>query len=259
MPERTVYANGTPSWVDVSTPDLPATIAFYGEIFGWEAAEAGPAEQTGGYTMFFQDGKPVAGAMTIQAEGQPVVWSTYIAVDDADKAHQLALDAGGLSIAPPMDVMTAGRMAFLADLEGAVFGIWQAGDHAGSAIVNEPVSLCWNELASRDPESAKRFYGTLFGWSAQTADAGGQEYTTFMLGDAPVAGLFTPTPEMGPVPAHWGVVFAVTDPDAIAAKVPELGGQVVFPPMDIPVGRVAYVTDQHGAPFQVIRLAETPA
>jgi hypothetical protein len=72
--------------------------------------------------------------------------------------------------------MDAGRMAVLADLEGAAFCVWQAGQHKGARIVNEPGSLNFNVLHTRDPAAAKRFYGALFGWT--TLDLGNGEFWT---------------------------------------------------------------------------------
>ena len=35
--ERTSYAPGTPSWVDLGSPDAKAAADFYGGLFGWKA------------------------------------------------------------------------------------------------------------------------------------------------------------------------------------------------------------------------------
>ena len=80
-----------------------------------------------------------------------------------------------------------------------------------------------------------------------------ETYRMFMLGDHRVAGLFKITPEMGDdVPPNWMTVFAVTDADAAAAKAQELGGELLFGPQDIPVGRFAVLQDSTGAVFQVV-------
>ena len=42
MPERDSYEPGTPSGVDLSTPDPAAAKRFYGELFGWDAVDPGP-------------------------------------------------------------------------------------------------------------------------------------------------------------------------------------------------------------------------
>ena len=54
------------------------------------------------------------------------------------------------------------------------------------------------------------------------------------------------------MPAAWAVYFAVTDTDAAAAKVTELGGRVVEPPRDTPFGRIGVVADNHDAVFSLI-------
>ena len=66
----------------------------------------------------------------------------------------------------PFDVGDAGRMAVFADPEGATFCVWQAKQHRGARIVNEPGSLNFNDLNTRDLDGAKAFYGAVFGWEA---------------------------------------------------------------------------------------------
>jgi predicted enzyme related to lactoylglutathione lyase len=56
------------------------------------------------------------------------------------------------------------------------------------------------------------------------------------------------------VPPHWAVYFAVADTDAAVARIAELGGSVMMPPMDIEPGRFAVVADPYGAAFNVIAL-----
>ena len=70
-------------------------------------------------------------------------------------------------------------MAVLGDPEGAVFCVWQAKEHRGARIVNEPGSVNFNVLNTRDPEAAKRFYGAVFGWT--TLDLGSGEFWTLSV------------------------------------------------------------------------------
>ena len=84
MPEVSSYPAGTPSWVDLSTPDVEGAARFYQGLFGWEAVELGPPEQTGGYRMLQLRGRNVAGLGPMPAPGMPSVWTMYVAVDDAD-------------------------------------------------------------------------------------------------------------------------------------------------------------------------------
>jgi len=264
MPERTSYEHGTPSWVDVASPDVDAAVAFYEQLFGWEGSEGGDAEETGGYRMLTQNGKAVAGAMPIRMEGQPPVWTTYVSVDDVDATAEQVKAAGGSVLAEPMDVMTAGRMAVFMDPEGAAFAVWQAKDHIGSELVNEPNSLAWNELRTRDPDGAKAFYSGLFGWEPM-AFPDMEGYTIWTVGgSAPENGKggmidMETIPMPAEVPPHWDVNFAVADADATAARCAELGGTVIVPPMDIPVGRMAGLQDPSGAMFTVIKLSQQPS
>jgi hypothetical protein len=254
------YAPGTPSWVDLSTPDTEASAAFYGEVMGWEAAEPGPSEETGGYRMFQQSGKSVGGLMGHTQEGQPTAWATYISVTDADEIAGKVTDAGGSVVVEPMDVMDLGRMAYFADPTGAVFGVWQPKSFPGADLVNEPNSLCWNEVLTRDSETDKQFYPAVFGWNAGRPGFEGapDSYVVWELGDKPVGGMMQMTDEMFPpeVPPHWGVCFAVADVDAVTAKARELGATVTVEPMDMSLGRFAGFIDPQGAAFTVMQMPE---
>jgi predicted enzyme related to lactoylglutathione lyase len=250
MTERTSYEPGTPSWVDLSTPDPAAAKHFYGELFGWEAEDAGPPEETGGYAMFTLRGKLIAGVSPLTDENQPAVWSTYVATDDADAVVARATDAGGQTIVEPMDVMDAGRMAFVMHPAAGAIGVWQAGRHKGAELVNEPGALNWNQLHTRDQAGAAQFLEAVFGWRRD--EFGGMPM--FSLGERGIAsmlGMPPGTPDQ--VPAFWMVIFAAADTDATAAKAKELGGQVLAPPFDIEnVGRYAVLTDPQGVAFGVI-------
>jgi predicted enzyme related to lactoylglutathione lyase len=254
MSARTSYEPGTPSWVDVSSPDLEASKRFYGGLFGWEAQDAGPQEETGGYAMFTLNGRNVAGLARIQDESQAPAWSAYVATDDADAAAARVTEAGGTVLFGPIDITDAGRVAFFAHPAGGMIGVWQAGSHAGAEAVNEPGALNWNELQTRDVEGAKAFLSSVFGWQPDDQGLGGMTYTVFNLGDKPIAGAM-PTPSQVPdeVPAFWLAYFSVADCDESVAKVQELGGSVLGSAHDLPgVGRFAVVADPYGATFGVI-------
>jgi predicted enzyme related to lactoylglutathione lyase len=49
--------------------------------------------------------------------------------------------------------------------------------------------------------------------------------------------------------ARWSVTIAVNDVAATAAKVRELGGEVVAGPFDAPWARLAVINDPQGASF----------
>jgi predicted enzyme related to lactoylglutathione lyase len=240
--------------VELNTTDGDASANFYSRLFGWTVTDAEPADQTGGYRMFLQDGKTVAGLMA-QADLPHSAWATYVSVDDAEEAASRVTSAGGQTIVGPMDVMDIGRMAVFSDPSGAPFGVWQPKAFKGADLVNEPVSFCWCELMTRDPAGAEQFYPALFGWTTSEMP-GGNGYILWNLGDRAVAGLVQMTEEMFPpeVPPNWGVCFAVDDADATVAKAAEFGATSLVQPVDIPVGRFAVMQDPQGAVFEVIKL-----
>lgn len=252
--EMTKYEPGTPSWVDIGVHDIPAAVEFYGKVFGWKAEDESP--DSGGYRMFTLRGKNVAGLGPAQNPGPPY-WTTYVSVSDLDETLLRVEKEGGTVIMPGMDVMTAGRMGIAADPTGAVFAMWQPGEHIGAQLVNEPGTLCWNELSTRDTEKAKAFY-TALGWGAETSNEGGMEYTQFTVNGRSVAGMMAMNPDMPvEVPSHWMVYFAVDDADAAVERIKAAGGNTVTDLMDVSVGRFAVATDNQGAPFAVIKLNET--
>jgi predicted enzyme related to lactoylglutathione lyase len=254
MSERTSYEPGVPSWVDLASPDPEASATFYSGLFGWEVQSAGPIEESGGYGMFTLRGKQVAGVGPIMQEGQPPAWSVYVATEDADAVAARVSEAGGNVLFGPTDVMDAGRLAVFAHPAGGTIGTWQAGNHTGAAIVNEPGALNWNELQTRDIEGAKAFYAAVFGWQPDDQEFGGMTYTMFNVGDVPVAGaMLTPSQVPDEVPAFWLSYFTVEDCDASMAKVRELGGNVFGAAHELAgVGRFAVVADPHGATFGII-------
>lgn len=256
MPEKTTHAPGTFCWIDLGTPDQDAAGEFYGALFGWTLKEDENAEQTGGYRTAQLDGKAVGGVMKLMMEGQPPAWLNYVCVEDADATAARARAAGGQVFAEPMSVLDYGRMAVLADPTGAAFGIWQPGIHSGADVVSEPNAMSWSELGTRDPETAKRFYADVFGWSYEDKEyEGSGTYTAIVLGEETVGGLLDITDRVpAEVPAHWLVYFAVEDADATIAEAKERGGEVPSGPFDIPeVGRIAVIKDPWGAFFAVIQ------
>jgi uncharacterized protein len=110
MPE---HPPGTPSWVELSSPDPDASAAFYGRLMNRSATEPGAVEETGRYRMFQHDGQTVGGLVGHMQEGQPTAWSTSFSVR-----------LGATITAEPMD-MPIGRFAGIVDPQGAPFAVLQ--------------------------------------------------------------------------------------------------------------------------------------
>jgi uncharacterized protein len=273
MPDRDRYIAGVPCWVDTSQRDPEAALPFYSGLFGWEFENVMPEGSGGTYFIGRIRGGDVA-AVTRISEGAPPVatWNTFIWVDNADETADVARKAGGTVIVEPFDVTGAGRMAVISDPEGAVFNLWQPGEHRGASIVNEHGSLNFNVLAARDIEDEKAFYDAVFGWQALPSPGGTMWWALPAYGDhleesrpglrkqmaemgAPegftdVLAAFNPIAKDDPTTAaNWGVSFAVNDADAAAAAAKKLGGEVITGPFDAPWSRVALIKDPQGAIF----------
>ncbi|WP_283132880.1 VOC family protein [Rhizohabitans arisaemae] len=252
MVQVSAYEPGMPCWVDLSSPDLPASVEFYSALFGWEVA-MDPRPEAGGYGLFTLRGLRVAGIGPMFQQETPPVWNTYVSCGDIRAVTTAVRDHGGYVFMEPMRVLTEGDMAVFADPNGAVFLGWQPRANPGAQLVNEPGTWCWNELETRDEDTAREFYSAVFGWGFRTGSAGGFDYTEWLLGDRPVGGMMPMGSFYPPeVPPHWMTYFHCADSDATAARAVELGAEVLLAPMDTPAGRVAMLADPHRAAFSVI-------
>jgi predicted enzyme related to lactoylglutathione lyase len=247
MGERTSYTAGTFCWVELSTSDPDAAKAFYTRILGWEFEDV-PIGDGMVYSMARLEGKDVAALQPLRGEGVPPNWLNYVAVDDVDGVAARAAELGATLVAPPFDVMDSGRMALVADPQGGMLGLWQAGRHLGAALVNAPGALTWNDLLTSDVEAARELYGPLFGWEFD--DVAGGRYVTIRTAQGSNGGLM-PTPMEG-MPTLWQPYFAVTHLEETLGRVQELGGRLLTEPMAVPSGRFVAVTDPQGAMFSLI-------
>lgn len=273
MSERSGYEPGVPCWVDIAHPDPDAAARFYGGVFGWDFTDPGemPGDPPGRYFVARLRGRDVAGISSQPSEGAPPTpaWSTYICVDSAEEAAKGATGAGGSVLVEPFDADPAGRMAVLTDRSGAAFCAWEPRERKGAELVNEPGAWSMSALNTRDPDAAKAFYGAVFGWTTDAFELGEMAIPLFRLpgfeGGEPeqpvprdVVATMAPLPDGTPddAPSHWSVDFWVDDVDATAERVTGLGGDVVAPPYDLPVGefRQAVLADPLGATFSVSKV-----
>ena len=254
MPTFDSYRQGTPCYVELTTPDVAAARAFYGGLFGWALTD-NPANESGeSYDSASLEGDTVAGISSQASElaGHPAFWSVFLAVDDVDATAAGVSAAGGTVEVDPFDVRDLGRMAAIQDPTGARFNLWEARTHIGTARANEPNTPIWNELVTSDLDTATGFYAEILGvtWedSPTTADSVLASYRTMYVADRAVAGALPPSTEG--LPPHWNVYFNVSELDETAAKAESLGGRIVVPAFDVPdVGLLAMLADPQGALF----------
>jgi uncharacterized protein len=230
-------------WHDHSSPDPAKARKFYGDLFGWEYESFGDM----GYEMIKANGQ-LHGGFGSPPDGPPPSWLGHVLVADVDETVLKVEGAGGKIVAAPMDIPDVGRMAVIADPQGAVVSAFAS---AGDPPANEGIFV-WDELLTTDVEAAKQFYGEIFGWTSTDmpmGDAG--TYTMFKrAGDTTVAGLMQRPDEN--IPPNWGTYIGTPDVDATIARAKELGGTAITEPMDVPgQGRFAIIQDPTGAVFGI--------
>ncbi|MFG2292338.1 VOC family protein [Streptomyces sp. NPDC048603] len=262
----TDFVPGSPCWIDLGAPDVPAAAAFYGAVLGWDYESMGDGEDMEG-GMFRKDGKIVAGLGKLTEEGARSAWMIYYSVADADATTRAVEQAGGTVRVPPTDLDEWGRMAQYSDPLGGQFAVWQPGTNQGVELVDDPGSLSWTELMTSDAAAAREFYGGVFGWrfGDMTLPGGGGTYTLItpagLSEERMHGGLMEMSAEhltlTGGRP-YWHPVFAVADCDAAVARVRENGGSVQMGPEDAEgVGRLAVCLDPANADFVLLTPAAT--
>jgi predicted enzyme related to lactoylglutathione lyase len=276
------YPHGVPCWIELETPEMDGSLAFYEALFGWALTSKLPPEAPGRYVVASLDGTDATALAAVAMPGHGdrqtdvgPVWNTYLAVDDVDAAAARVRELGGTVVAPPQTVgppaAAAGRMARILDPQGAPSSLWQAGSRLGAQQTNGPGMWNFSDLHTPDVEAALRFYGPLLGWEvdpelaagmarvpgygdhlARTSDPGIYDrqagFAPLGFADA-VAGVI---PTDGP--ARWSVVFSVEDRDASAEAALAAGGTVVST-HENEWARGAVVRDPQGAEFQVSQFA----
>jgi uncharacterized protein len=111
---------GALSWTELMTNDTDKAGAFYQELFGYTLTPFGP---DGSYTVFNKGETQIAGMMKAPTEGMPPNWGIYFTTEDADTVAQKVKAAGGQVYMGPQDMPEVGRVAVLADPQGAAFGV----------------------------------------------------------------------------------------------------------------------------------------
>lgn len=261
-------------WYELMTPNPDGARDFYQKIVGWEieAAPSGPID----YRMISSAEGAVAGVMPLTdemlAHGARPAWLGYVNVDDVDAMATSITDGGGAIHMPPWDIAGIGRMAMVADPQGAAFYIMKPTPPADapdatslSFSYDKPrIGHCaWNELSSDDPAAALDFYGQRFGWVKDGEMDMGPMGTYHFLrhaGRAPdgspmghgMLGAVMPRMPQMPVSA-WTYYFRVADIDAAVAHVSANGGAIVQPATEIPGGDYSAVgSDPQGAVFGLV-------
>ncbi len=245
-------------WYELLTADADAAQAFYGQVLPWTFHDSGQADMD--YRIVRAPEHDVAGLMSITPEmaghGARPVWLCYLAVDDLDQAAAAIVQKGGSVQMAAMDVPMVGRIAMVADPQGAPLYIMTPASGGRSlAFAHDRPRVghaAWNELRTSDQAGAWAFYGDLFGWRHDgDMDMGPMGQYQFIRHGGMVGAMMTADPALGP--PHWNTYFRVADIDAAKAAVEAAGGQVTQGPHEVPGGDFSMnCLDPQGAAFGLV-------
>lgn len=245
-------------WYELMTSDADAAQAFYEPLLGWKFAGSGMSDMD--YRLGSANGVEVVGLLELTQDmiggGARPAWIGYIAVADIDASLTRLKEKGGQLFMGPNRLVGVGRMAMVADPQGAPFYLMQPEGEASQSFARyEPRQghCAWNELMSGDRQGAHDFYTALFGWEkADSMDMGEMgSYDMYRAGDYMLGAIMQKPDDM---PASlWSYYFRVPEIEPAADYVRSNGGQVINGPMEIPGGEHVFnAIDPQGAMFSLI-------
>jgi len=108
-------------WNELVTSDMPAALAFYGALFGWENRETMQLGAMGAY-HFLDLGNTRLGAAA-EMTSEPAHWNLYFTVPDIDAAASAVRAGGGTIDMGPIEVPTGERILLGTDPQHAKFAL----------------------------------------------------------------------------------------------------------------------------------------
>ncbi|MET8679348.1 VOC family protein [Streptomyces sp. NPDC004647] len=256
MPATTRVVQGAPCWVSLMAHDLEAAQEFYASVLGWQYKPGFQGQ--GSYVVALAHGAPVAGlGATARTMGFPVSWTAYFAADSADLVAERVRERSATVAVGPME-FGKGRVAWAADPEDAVFGIWEGEVDPDWRVGRKSGAPAWLELRTRDPFASALFYGGVFDWDAQSDENIDVRYeddrVVLRIAGHTVADLrggalgSAPDPHIRP---QWHTYFRVDDIEAAVRHAADAGGAVISPPRDSHFGPIATLRDPEGGLFHL--------
>jgi predicted enzyme related to lactoylglutathione lyase len=251
--------NGRFVWYELLTSDVKGAIAFYSEVTGWKTQ---PWE-TGDYTMWVSGQGPTGGLTVLpdaaKQMGAGPYWQANIEVADVDATVAKVKQLGG-QVLVTEDVPNVGRIAVIADPQGAVIAVFKPAQEVASHDIAKPGEFSWHELYTTDAEAAFEFYRQIAGWERLGEFDMGEmgKYLLWGRGGKQLGGMMKKppgmkTPDGRDVPPSWLYYVTTGDLDAALARAKAAGARVLNGPMDVPGGqRIVQLMDPQGAAFALV-------
>jgi len=243
-------------WYELMTSDIDAAGRFYRDVVGWSMSSSG--QEGMDYRQWSIADSTIGGAMTIPADaaahGMRPTWLGYLNVSDVDASVAGIVAAGGASHMPAWDIPGVGRIAMVADPQGASFYVMApiGEGPSPSFMPGQPGHGGWHELHTTDWKAALDFYGQQFGWGKSDAvDMGPMGiYQLFNAGGEAIGGMMNSPAFPRPM---WLYYFCVDDIHAAKARVEAAGGAILNGPHEVPSGDwIVQAQDPQGAMFALV-------
>jgi len=249
-------------WYELMTTDADGAKAFYDAVAGWTIGE-GVAE-FGGYRMIgTADGKTAGGLLPLtdemQQHGARPTWLGYVYVPDVDQTVTEIEGAGGKAVMPATDIPNVGRIAMVADPQGAPFYVMkpippEGRENEASDVFSpdKPGRVSWNELSTSDPARARKFYGDQFGWATNDFMDMGEmgEYRFIDHHGKRLGALCGVMPGQQP---KWRYYIRVPSISAAKTTAEAKGGTIHMGPHQVPGGDWIIIgADPQGAEFALV-------
>lgn len=246
-------------WYELLTTDPKAALPFYTSVVGWKT-EVWP---TGNYTMWVGSSGALGGVTALpdaaKAMGARPYWQASIQVASVDETVAKVKQLGG-QVYVTEDVPDVGRIAVIADPQGAVVSVFTPTGEMQPHDRARQGEFSWHELYTTDHEAAFAFYHAIAGWERlDEFDMGPMgKYLLWGRDRTQLGGMMTKprdmkTPDGREVPPSWMYYITIEDLDAALDRARAGGARVLNGPMPVPGGqRIVQLMDPQGAAFALV-------
>ncbi|MGD0023475.1 MAG: VOC family protein [Xanthobacteraceae bacterium] len=137
---------GRVGWHELLAADWEKALAFYGELFGWQKADA-DIDAMGTYQLFSAGGQTIGGMFTKPPMVPVPFWLYYFNIGDIDAAAKRVKAGGGQILDGPIEVPGGSWFVRCTDPQGAMFALIGKRSNKGIGY--------FERVASRDPSDAR--------------------------------------------------------------------------------------------------------
>ncbi|MEM6516952.1 MAG: VOC family protein [Bacteroidota bacterium] len=235
-------------WHDLVTPDLRASKAFYGKVFGWTFKDYNFKGYN--HAHIYSNGSLIGGMIEVKAaKSSTWIGSFPVTLEDL-KSLKRGIKSKGLK--PALEIVNIperGQQIIFESPQGEEFALILENEMTRSATNKETKNTLFGmELWSSDVKRSKSFYENAFGVNISKKEADGQPYWVFADGGVDIAWMITnPVTNQG---SQWVPYMKSNNLDASVGAIESSSGVVLVKPTEeVRSGKVSIAQDPHGAIF----------